>query len=187
MKYLIIFALFLGNSKVLAMDQKSQSTAAIEKQLHIDVKDIVTAWQAFIASKNWPELIKNIPPLTTGCGIVYELPNFLNRPNEDFAIVDMRTIPYAEPHYHPTGNIEIYFVLSGTALVVVGEKKQSVQSGDIIIIEPDTAHFTIPDNQYVIAVVNTPPYKPENYISLKESNPLVKFNQEQFNKLTCKK
>ena len=52
-----------------------------------------------------------IHPKPTGCGPVYELKNPIERPNESFAIADMREIQVAEPHYHP--ETEIYFVLEG--------------------------------------------------------------------------
>lgn len=148
--------------------------------------DMVNAWQQFVHEiKDWQELVKLYKPHSGGCGIVYELPNFLNRPNEDFAIVDMRNVPFAEPHYHPDGVVEMYIVLQGTAIIVVGTHEYTVAAGDVVVIPPLTAHFTIPDHDFVIAVVNTPPYRPELYISLHASNDSVCFDQQQFVRL-CK-
>lgn len=147
------------------------------------VHELVSAWQQFLDRNNWHDLIDGYPPIVNGCGKVYDLPNFLNRSNECFAIVDMRDIGWAEPHYHPDNDIEIYFILQGTGLVVIGKQERRVHAGDVIVIPPYLAHFTIPDKEYVIAVVNTPSYKPENYIVLKESNQAVAFDRAQFQRL----
>ncbi|HUD11942.1 MAG TPA: AraC family ligand binding domain-containing protein [Candidatus Saccharimonadia bacterium] len=146
---------------------------------------LISAWRNYLATHfSWQAQIKGHGPIPTGCGLLYELPNPLARPGEDFAIADMRHIPFAEPHYHPKPNYEIYFVLQGTALVVNGTNERQVKPGDVVLIEPDHAHFTIPDENFVIAVVNTPPFKPEIYITVTESDPSVKFDQNQFARLT---
>lgn len=154
---------------------------------YTSIQETILAWQPFLATIDWHILIQSNTPLHGGCGAIYELPNFLNRSNEDLCIADMRTITYAQPHYHPTGNTEIYFVLAGTAMVVVGEKTYNAQKGDVIIIEPNIAHFTIPDSEYVIAVVHTPPFKPENYIVVEETNLSVRFDRAQFDMLIAVK
>jgi mannose-6-phosphate isomerase-like protein (cupin superfamily) len=147
------------------------------------LKETITAWQAFLAQHPWQTLIKNVTPKEIGCGRVYELPNFLNRPNESLAIADMRHIPFSEPHYHPKGNTEIYFVLAGHALVVVGNKERKVQPGDVITIPPLTAHYAVPDKEFVIAAVIMPPFQPDHYVVLTHTEPAVHFNEEQFKKL----
>lgn len=144
---------------------------------------LIFSWQDFLKHNIWQKLIAGIPPKKSGCGLIYELPNFLNRPNESFAIVDMRNIKFAEPHYHPTGETEIYFVLCGTARIFVGGIENKVKSGDVIIIEPNKAHFTIPDKDFVIAAVNTPPFKPASYISLTKTDHSVGFDLEKFNQI----
>jgi mannose-6-phosphate isomerase-like protein (cupin superfamily) len=153
------------------------------KQAHID--ELLTAWQGYCAGlADWQSLVQGVEPKQSGCGLLFELPSPLTRPGEDFAIADMRRIAVAEPHYHPKDNWEFYIVLQGTATVVVGGKPQRVAQGDSVIIPPDTAHFTIPDNQVVIAAINTPPFKPENYIKLESSNAAVHFDAQQFKGLT---
>lgn len=149
------------------------------------IQILVAAWQDFLNTSDWQKLIRNAAPKPSGCGLVYELPNYLNRPEESFTIADMRALDFAEPHYHPTDNYEIYLVLQGEAVVVVGGEEQKVKTGDVVVIPPDTAHFTIPDKNFVIAAVNTPPFKPENYIKLTEteSNPAFRFDAEQFNRI----
>jgi len=143
------------------------------------VGQMVDAWYRFTTSiTDWESFVKPYEPRKTGCGIVYELPNFLNRPNEDLAIVDMRRILFAEPHYHPEGVTELYIVLQGTGLVVIGDDEYYVSPGDVALIPPLTGHYTIPDKDFVIAVINTPPYTPEHYI------PLPSWQGKMNNKLT---
>lgn len=160
-----------------------KNSPEITNHYSTNIQELVSSWQQFLFQNPWHELIKNRTPLKVGCGTVYELPNFLNRPNEDFAIVDMRDILYAEPHYHPENDYEIYFVLQGTAIVVVGRFEHHVKRGDVIVISPNKAHFTIPDENYVLACVNTPPYNPEHFIVLTETNENFEFDKEQFDRL----
>ncbi len=149
----------------------------------IEIQELIAAWQQFFNSKNsWQEFIQDCRPITSPNGMIYELPNFLNRDNESFAVVDMRKIAFAEPHYHP--DLEIYFVLQGTADVFVGGNKQAASAGDVVIIPPYKAHFTIPDKNFIIGCVNTPPYRPESYLVLTESNLSVGFDRHQFTLLT---
>src|SRR5437762_527845 len=86
----------------------------------------------FKENADWQVLVVGYEPVATGCGIVYELPNAFGFPDEGLAIVDMRELSVAEPHYHPDGCYEIYFVLQGTALVVVAGIEQRVKPGDIV-------------------------------------------------------
>lgn len=152
------------------------------------IDTLISAWQTFLnKNNNWEELIKDVAPKQSGCGILYELHNPLKRPNEDFAIADMRQLSFAEPHYHPEDNYEIYFVLQGKASIVIGNKKRQVASGDVIIIPPLTAHYTIPDKHFVLAAVNTPPFKPENYIVVTDTNKELRFDRKMFGELCTKK
>ena len=150
----------------------------------IDIDKTVNDWQLFIHNNPWQELVAGVNAKYNGCGIVYELPNFLNRAYESFAIVDMRTLPFSEPHYHPDGAIEIYFILQGNAHIIVGNNERFIHPGDVVIIPPLTAHFLIPDNEFVIAVVNTPPFQVEHYIVVNETNADVSFDFVQFRGLT---
>lgn len=148
----------------------------------IQMTDLISAWQRYLNGvQNWENLIKDIKPKPSGCGLIYELANPLNRLNESFAIADMRNIQFAEPHYHP--EIEIYFVLQGFGLIVIGGKEEFIQKDSVIVLPSNIAHFTIPKKDLVIAVVNTPPFRAENYIALKEENSKVKFDKAQFDVL----
>ncbi len=149
------------------------------------MQDRIEAWQAFLRKpeNNWQTLIAGKLSRNSNCGVVYELENFLKDPNEGFAIVDMRNLAFAEPHYHMHDEMEIYIVLHGSACVVVGNQERYVSVGDVIVTPANTAHYVIPDDQFVIAVVNTPPFDPKKYMRLTKSDESVAFDYEQFEQL----
>ncbi|GMU19801.1 MAG: hypothetical protein AMXMBFR12_09920 [Candidatus Babeliales bacterium] len=148
----------------------------------VQAQKIVQKWHNFLSSiSDWQILIKDIQPQKCGCGLVYEIPNPISAANESFAIADMRNLAFSEPHYHP--ETEIYFILQGSGLVVVGGQEIAVQKGSVVIIASNIAHFTIPEKDLVMAVVNTPSFKPENYYPLNTHNPAVKFDKQQFDRL----
>jgi mannose-6-phosphate isomerase-like protein (cupin superfamily) len=72
----------------------------------------------------------------------------------------------SEPHTHTNGEIEIYIVIQGVGKVAVGSEIRSIQKGDTVVIPPDTIHITKPDKDLVLAVINTPPFNPDNYKTL---------------------
>jgi len=151
----------------------------------VPIIEIVAAWQEYCAAlDDWQKLIKGVEPKATGCGPVYELPNPLKRPDESFAVVDMRDMEYAEPHYHPGDVWEFYFVLEGRATVVIGNAEQPLNKGEVVVIPPNTGHFTIPEDECVIAAVMTPPFKPEDYIKLAGPKAGIDYNEALFQKLT---
>lgn len=129
------------------------------------IVDVLKAWQPYIESiESWEALAKDVTPKDTDCGPVYELPNPIDRPNESFAISDMREIALAEPHAHTNGETEIYFVLSGLGKTFVGKEKHELRKGVSVVIPPDTIHLTVPEDNLVLAVVNTPPFNPDNVV-----------------------
>lgn len=149
------------------------------------MEEVVAAWKPYLdAVEDWHQVVEGVEPKPTGCGPVYELPNPVNRPNESFAIADMRELEVTEPHYHANGETEIYVVLQGLGTIVVGMKEQRIEKGSVIVTPPDTTHFTIPDSDLVLAVINTPPFKPENYVVVSETDHKVGFDQEQFARLS---
>lgn len=135
------------------------------------VESVVAVWQPYIETiADWQQLVQGVEPKPTGCGPVYELKSPLpERGDESFAIADMRDVFVAEPHFHPNGETEIYFVLSGIGNVVVGGKENKVRPGSVVITPPDTTHFTIPEQGLVLAVVNTPSFDPANYVPVGEA------------------
>jgi mannose-6-phosphate isomerase-like protein (cupin superfamily) len=149
------------------------------------IGELISAWQQYLAGMgDWQDVTKGVIPKQTDCGPIYEPTSPLDRPNESFAVSDMRGVKVAEPHYH-TGETEVYFVLSGSGLTVVGGKELPISVGDVIVTPPETAHFTIPKENVVMVVINTPPFNPENNIGIDATRPEVRYNHEQFKKLTA--
>lgn len=144
---------------------------------------VVAAWESYVDTvSDWKVLVEGVTPKETDCGLVYELGDPIDRPGESLAIADMRELEVAEPHYHTGGETEIYFVLEGAGLVVVGGVETPVAEGSVVVTPPDTAHFTIPDG-LVLAVVNTPPFSADNYVALTDSDARVGFDREQYDRL----
>lgn len=125
------------------------------------INKIIVTWKDYLKDvEQWQDLVIGVTPNRSGCGDIYEIKNPIERPDESFAIADMRGLSFAEPHYHV--ETEIYFVLQGKGLVVVGGEELRVQTDSVIVIPPNVAHFTIPDDDLVLAVVNTPPFAAEH-------------------------
>jgi len=152
-----------------------------------NIEEIVRIWQNYAESVgDWTMLIKGIEPKDTICGPVYEPPSPLPNRSETFAIGDMRAVKLAHPHYHKNGETEIYFVLQGSGLTVVGGEEIALQKGSVVITPPNTAHFTIPQKDLVLMIINTPSFNPDNNIEITETNPAVKFDKAQLGKLLQK-
>lgn len=151
----------------------------------LTMDEIVQAWKAYTDKlTNWESLIEDVTPKQTHCGPVYEPPSPLPHRTETFAISDIRGVKVAEPHYHINGETEIYFVLQGSGLTVVGGKEIEVNKGSVVITPPNTAHFTIPKNDLVLVVINTPNFKAENVKDIHESDPNLGFDKGQYDRLT---
>lgn len=146
-----------------------------------DIDEIVADWKAYTDGlSDWQELVAGVTPKDTDCGPVYEIPNPIDRPNESFAIADMRDLKITGPHYHVGSEVEIYIVLTGTGRVNVGGQETDLGPGSVSVTPPETAHYTIPTENLVLAVVNTPPFNPANAVSLTETNTNVGFDAEQY-------
>jgi len=150
-----------------------------------EIAELIVAWQQYIATMGDWQKVTGVTPKDTPCGPVYEPASPLNRPNESFAIADMRAVKVAEPHYHAGGETEIYFVLSGSGLTVVGGEELHITAGDVIVTPPGMAHFTVPKENLVMIVINTPPFNPANNIHLDETNPGVSYDHEQYKRLAA--
>ncbi len=139
-----------------------------------NINEVVEAWQDYFeTAPGWEELTKGIAPKVGGCGLIYELPNPIARPGESFAIADMRELKVSEPHKHINGEAEIYFVLQGIGKIAVGNQIKDLRPGTVIATPPDTVHITVPGEGLVLAVVNTPPFDPNNYVSVAVDDPGV--------------
>lgn len=139
-----------------------------------NMNEVVGAWQGYLDSApHWEKLVEGIEPKVGGCGLVYEVSNPIDRPDESFAIADMRSLDVSEPHKHINGETEIYFVLEGVGKIAVGTQVQDLQPGTVIVTPPDTMHVTLPNKDLVLAVVNTPPFELDNYVVVNEDDPIV--------------
>jgi len=153
-----------------------------------EIAELIVAWQQYIATMgDWQKVTQGVAPKDTPCGPIYEPTSPLDRPNESFAIADMRAVKVAEPHYHAGGETEIYFVLSGNGLTVVGGEELHITAGDVIVTPPSTAHFTVPKENLVMIVINTPPFNPANNIHLDETNPEVSYDHERYKRVAAAK
>lgn len=151
-----------------------------------EINQVVTAWQGYLeTAPDWRTIVENIEPKATGCGPVYDVPNPIERPNESFAISDMTGVKVAEPHYHANGETEIYIVLNGLGKTYVRDEVHELKPGVVVVTPPETTHFTIPEADLVMAVINTPPFSPHNVVDLHESNPAVGFDATQYKTLTA--
>ena len=130
-----------------------------------EIQETVDAWSDYLETvADWQQLVEGVKHKVGGCGNVYELPNPIDRPDESFAIADMRALDLAEPHKHINDETEIYFVLQGVGQISVGSEISSLYRGASIVTPPDTVHITKPRKGLVLAVVNTPPFNVENYV-----------------------
>lgn len=149
-----------------------------------EIDEVIAAWQAYTRKiTDWVKLVEGVVPKPTDCGPVYELPNPIDRPNESFAIADMRDLKYSQPHYHANGEFEIYIVLTGNGQIYVGGKKSELKPGFISVTPPQTTHFVTPAHDLVIAIFNTPHFNPNNVVGVSETNASVGFYKQQFNDL----
>jgi mannose-6-phosphate isomerase-like protein (cupin superfamily) len=151
-----------------------------------EIQAVLDVWQPYVdAIDDWRAHVRSVKPKATGCGPVYEL-DALDRPTESFAIADMTGVDFAQPHKHVNGEVEIYFVLEGIGRVVVGHEVVETMPGDIIVTPSGIAHYAIPDKGQglVLAVVNTPPFDPENIVDLYASDEAAQFDYDQFKELT---
>jgi mannose-6-phosphate isomerase-like protein (cupin superfamily) len=137
-------------------------------------QEAVKAWSEYLQTvDNWEALIEGIEPKVGGCGLVYELPNPIERPNESFAIADMRELELSEPHKHINGETEVYFVIQGMGKIAVGGEIYALTPGTNIVTPPDTIHITLPTQGLVLAVVNTPPFELDNYVVVDQKSKSV--------------
>jgi mannose-6-phosphate isomerase-like protein (cupin superfamily) len=140
---------------------------------------LIQKWQQYLQTiEDWKNLVNDTIPKECGCGLVYELPHIATCSDESFAIADMSNLLISEPHYHP--ELEIYFILQGTGLVVVGNTEHSVQKNSIVVIAPNISHYTVPEKNLVMAVVNMPPFNAQNYVPLLDDNTQAQFSKKQF-------
>ncbi len=158
------------------------NVSTIEAMQSLGSEENVIKWQQFFTENNWQDLIAGVEPIKSGCGLVHILQSPYK--GEDMVVADMRQMPITRPHCHPVGFEEIYFVLQGTATLAIGYDEYSVKAGDVFVIPPLTAHYTVPSNDCVVAAV-TPPYTLDKYIGLgEETDTSVKYDHVRYLELT---
>lgn len=146
--------------------------------------ELIKVWKQYIDTlSNWQEVVKGIKPKQTQCGPVYEPPSPLSKRTETFAVSDMRDVTIAQPHYHTNGETEIYFVIQGTGITVVGGKEIPINKGSVVVTPPNTTHFTIPGKDLVMVVINTPNFNAKNIVEPHETDISTKFDKAQYEKL----
>lgn len=149
--------------------------------------EVINAWKEYLNGlKDWQAVVDGVTPKQTQCGPVYEPDSPLPNRTETFAISDMRNVKVAYPHYHKHGETEIYFVIQGSGLTVVGGEEKPLEKGTVVVTPPNITHFTIPEENLVMIVINTPKFNAENIVEQTESDPAVKFDQEQYEQLVQK-
>jgi mannose-6-phosphate isomerase-like protein (cupin superfamily) len=150
------------------------------------VDEIVSVWKQYVDGlENWEKLVEGVVPKQTICGPVYEPESPFPGRTETFAIADMRAVKVAHPHYHKDGETEIYFVIRGSGLTVMGGEEISVEKGSVVVTPPNTAHFTVPEKGLVLMVINTPFFNPSNNVEIEETDASVKFDKAQYERLTA--
>ncbi len=131
-----------------------------------NIQEVVNLWAGYLSTiDDWKSLTEGITPKVSGCGLIYEVPNLIDRPNESFAFSDMRRLKLSEPHKHANGETEIYFVVQGVGKTIVGDKIHDLKPDVCVVTPPDTLHVTLPGKDLVLAVVNTPPFNADNYVA----------------------
>lgn len=149
--------------------------------------ELINAWNDYLNSlEDWQKVVNDVEPKQTQCGPVYEPDSPLPERSETFAISDMRNVKVAYPHYHKSGETEIYFVIQGAGLTVVGGEEVRLKKGSVVVTPPNTTHFTIPEKDLVMMVINTPSFNAENIVEPTESDPEVKFDKKQYENLVQK-
>ncbi len=173
----------LGVRTLIANVNQPASSKEIVMKNNIQV--LLDRWLPYLNALDWQEAVQRVEPKLTPCGPIYELENPMSETSESFAIADMRTVRCCSPHYHANGETETYVVLQGTGLVVVGGEEKHVEKGDVIVAPPGVVHFTIPGQDLVLGIVNTPPFNPANIVEVHETDLTVGFDRVQFNRLTA--
>ena len=137
-------------------------------------------WLRFLELIDWRNIMHKTKALSTPNGLIYELGKQLGLPGT-LALCDMSTIEYAPPHYHGEPETEVYVVLEGSGTLVVGYTEYQLEKGMIIPVLPNTAHFTIPGETLILALISLPSFNLNNLIPTPElSDPAICFDYNQF-------
>ena len=89
--------------------------------------------------------ISEVSEFTTADGsTIRELLNYRNSVNRHQSLAEARLSPghRTTPHHHPQAE-EIYYVLSGSGVMTIGDETRDVIPGDAIAIPPGQRHTII--------------------------------------------
>lgn len=106
--------------------------------------------------------VSEVKPRDGYCGAVYELIKPHNSRANHLSCVLVEVAPGARSraHWHITSE-EIYFVVSGTGLMYLGNQIQALRPGHVVHIPPGVRH--VAENNSTtplqLLVVNAPPYQ----------------------------
>lgn len=157
---------------------ESQNHSA-ESNQRSEAEQLMAAWNSYVTSLDFHAVMDTTQPAVTEDGKIYELPSPAELPG-DFAVVDMSGITVDTPHFHTNGEIEVHLPLEGSAIMSVGDQVIDLQVGDGQLVTPDTPHFVMPSEHYIVAVLSLPGYDPENQIPVDPANPPTGFNTELY-------
>ena len=158
-----------------------------------ELQELASAWQEFYRNNDYRDLMAHSKPFVEGCGIIHELKDisiFRTRQHETACIVDMTKIVGAtEPHFHRK-EIEVYFILQGTGIVVVGKQEYLVKPGDIVYIPQYLGHFTAPTKDLILGVVNIPYFDKDDLFDLTAADEATRkavcYDHAQYLRFACK-
>lgn len=106
------------------------------------------------------------------CGDVRELlnPDKVNLENLSVAHIEVRVGKKATPHYHKETE-EIYYILSGSGEVRVGDASWEVSEGDSIAIPPESIHTVenVGEEVIYLLAINSPPYDSDDTYETNQS------------------
>ncbi len=97
-----------------------------------------------------------------GCGYIWDLitSDFNSQTSVDYCLMDARS----EKHKHHK-TLEFYCITRGSGTVYVGKTKFNVSPGNVVQIPPEAVHYTVPNGELEMFVVNTPPFNQDDYIT----------------------
>lgn len=170
-----------------AVTSSTKQTFKVSTAAPTELYEPLSKWLRYLELIDWRSILHKIKPITTPNGLIYELGKQLGLPGT-LALCDMSSIEYAPPHYHGEPETEVYVALEGSGTFVAGYAEYQLEKGMVIPVPPNTAHFTIPDDQLILALITFPAFNPNNLILTGErSDQTVCFDYNQFLRLIEKR
>jgi mannose-6-phosphate isomerase-like protein (cupin superfamily) len=85
------------------------------------------------------------------------------------AVETLRPDQHTEPHWHAHLE-EIYYILTGTGRMEIGDEAQEVRAGDAILIPINQVHclHNTGDDDLALLCAVSPPWYPKDYFSVEK-------------------